>query len=132
MSVVAAQISHESGFDNNSVGAYGERGIVQFLPSTWDSVGHGDPTNLEDELNAYVSYMSYLLKLEGNDIIKALAAYNAGPGNIEAGMQYANTIWGQSGLPDSQGRTGDNSGISLSNSNVADYIMGDQPILSLD
>lgn len=132
MSVVAAQISHESGFDNNSVGAYGERGIVQFLPSTWDSVGHGDPTNLEDELNAYVSYMSYLLKLEGNDIIKALAAYNAGPGNIEAGMQYANTIWGQSGLPDSQGRTGDNSGISLSNSNVAQYIQGNQPMLSLD
>lgn len=130
--VVAAQINHESNFNNNSVGEYGERGIVQFLPSTWDSVGKGDPTNLENELNAYVAYMKYLLQLEHNDVGLALAAYNAGPGNIQAGTGYANAIWQAAGLPDAEGRTGDNSGISLGNSNVADYIMGPKPILSLD
>lgn len=130
--VVAAQIEHESGFDNNSIGSYGERGIVQFLPSTWDSVGHGDPTNLEDELNAYVAYMKYLMQLEHNDMRLALAAYNGGPGNLGAGMNYANTILNRSNLPGVYRPITDNSGVSLNNSNVAGYITGNQPMLSLD
>jgi len=46
VAVVAAQIDHESGFNNDSVGQYGEKGIVQFIPSTWNTWGSGDPTNL--------------------------------------------------------------------------------------
>jgi hypothetical protein len=130
--VVAAQISQESGFDNNSVGQYGERGIVQFLPSTWDSIGHGDPTNLEAELNAYVDYMKYLMQLEHNDMQLALAAYNGGPGNVQAGMAYATSILKATSLPGMDQLTTDNSGISLSNSNVAQYVTQNQPVLSLD
>lgn len=130
--VVAAQISQESGFDNHSVGQYGEKGIVQFLPSTWDSVGHGDPTNLEDELNAYVSYMKYLMQLEKGNMQLALAAYNGGPGNVQAGVGYANSILQSSGLPQLDPQGFDNSGISLSNSNVGDYIPQAHPVLSID
>ena len=132
VAVVAAQIDHESGFDNNAVGQYGERGIVQFLPSTWRDVARGDPTDLKNELAAYVTYMKSLLNQERGNIQLALAAYNAGPGNTQAGMQYANTIIQNSGLPPSQLQTQDNSGISLNNSNVSQYVLQNQPVLSLD
>ncbi len=131
--IVAAQIQQESGFNNASVGQYNEKGIVQFLPSTWDMVGQGgDPTNLNDELKAYVQYMGYLLKIEHGDIQMALAAYNGGPGNPQAGMQYAATILQNSGLPPAAYANTDNSGISLNNSNVGQFITTNQPVLSLD
>src|SRR2546425_13186409 len=76
VAVVAAQIDHESGFDNNAVGQYGERGIVQFLPSTWRDVARGDASELKKELAAHVSYMKSLLKQGKRNIQLALAAYN--------------------------------------------------------
>lgn len=131
--VVAAQISQESGFNNNSVGQFGERGITQFTPGTWKEWGKGgDPINFQNQLEAYVAYMKHLLQAEGGNIQLALAAYNAGEGNIKAGMSYANNIIQASGDTDLAKPTTDNNGISLANSNVGDYIPGDQPILSLD
>lgn len=130
--VVAAQIDHESGFNNASVGQYGERGIVQFLPSTWADVARGDPTNLQNELGAYVTYMKGLINQEGGDLTKALAAYNAGPGNIQAGMSYATTIMQNANIPTPNSPNTDNSGISLGNSNVVDYVTTDTPVLSID
>lgn len=130
--VVAAQIDHESGFNNDEVGQFGEKGIVQFLPSTWHDVARGDPTNLQNELGAYVTYMKGLLNQEKGNIQLALAAYNAGSGNIQAGMGYATSILNAANLPNLETQTSDNSGISLNNSNVAQYITGNQPVLSLD
>src|SRR5207249_11276371 len=86
-------------------------------------VARGDPTDLKNELAAYVTYMKSLLNQERGNIQLALAAYNAGPGNTQAGMQYANTIIQNSGLPPSQLQTQDNSGISLNNSNVSQYVL---------
>lgn len=130
--IVAAQINQESGWNPGSVGQYGEKGLFQFLPSTWATVGSGDPTNPEDEVKAYIQYMNYLMKLEGGSVIKALAAYNGGPGNIEAGMPYANTVIQSSGIPPSEYSQTDNSGISLANSNVANFIPQATPMLNLD
>lgn len=130
--IVAAQISHESGFNNNSVGQYGERGITQFLPSTWKEYGSGDPLNFQNQLEAYVSFMKHLLQVEGGNIQLALAAYNGGEGNVEAGMGYANTILQASGDTDLIKQTTDNSGVSLPNSNVGGFMPDNQPTLSLD
>lgn len=134
--VVAAQISHESGFDNNSVGQYGERGITQFMAGTWAEYGTGssdaDRQNFQYQLEAYVKYMKHLLQVEGGNIQLALAAYNAGEGNVQAGLNYANSIIQTSGDTDLTKPGTDNSGISLGNSNVANYITGNQPTLSLD
>jgi len=129
--VVAAQIAQESGFDNESVGHYGERGIVQFLPSTWAEYGSGDPTNFQNQLEAYVKFMKHLLDLEGGNIQMALAAYNGGPGNPQAGMGYANTILSNAGLPNLETRTTDNSGVSLGNSNVSQFVADNNPVMSL-
>ena len=131
-SLVAAQIAQESNWDNSSVGQYNEKGIVQFTPDTWKQYGGGgDPTNFQDELEAYVNYMSYLLKLEHGNVQLALAAYNGGPGGTAYGMNYANTIIQAAGLPNLNPATADNSGVSLGNSNVNQFLQPTTP-LSLD
>lgn len=101
--VVAAQANTESGFNATARSSAGAEGWLQFLPSTYDSyaaqagVGSGSEFNPADEAKVYDVYMKSLLKQEGGSVKKALAAYNAGPGNLSAGMGYANQILGEAG-----------------------------------
>lgn len=90
--VVACQANAESGFQANVVSSAGAEGWLQFLPSTFYSVWHGSPFNITDAANAYVVYMRALLREFGGNVRNALAAYNAGPGNIAAGFGYADGI----------------------------------------
>ena len=92
--VVAAQINYESSFRADARSPAGAEGIAQFLPSTFASYGPkgGSPWNPADAFIAYANYMSELLKEEKGSVRKALAAYNAGPGNLSAGYGYADHI----------------------------------------
>jgi hypothetical protein len=131
--MVAAQIQQESGWNGSAVGKMGELGLFQFMPGTWKSYGKGSPTNPSEAVDGYIAYMKYLLKLEHGDIQLALAAYNAGPGNIQAGMRYAQTILSAANLPGVQYANADNSGVSLANSPMSPYIpQASDPMLSLD
>lgn len=47
-------------------------------------------------MNCYVVYMRELIGSEGS-LRNALAAYNAGPGNLPAGYGYADTILSAAG-----------------------------------
>jgi hypothetical protein len=91
-SVVAAQISDESGFNPNAVSPTGADGIAQFEPDTWATWGNGSPFNPSDAFVAYQRFMRSLLRQFNGNVRDALAAYNAGPGNISAGMGYADSI----------------------------------------
>ena len=99
--VIAAQDQVESDWNPRAVSPAGAEGIAQFLPgtfATWgqDSDGTGDvsPFNPADEIMAQGRYdcslASLMLALEGagqvsGDVLSlALAAYNAGPGAVEA------------------------------------------------
>lgn len=129
--VVAAQISHESSFDNTSVGQYGERGVVQFMQDTWYEYGtknFDDATDPRWELNAYVKYMKTLLNQYNGNVQSALAAYNAGTASSPAGIQYADTILNNAGLPDLEKPSTDNSGISNNFSNVNQYMPQTTPL----
>lgn len=90
--IVACQINDESGFNPDAVSPAGAEGIAQFLPSTFRSYATGSPFNPNDALKAYIGFMNALARIENNDIFNMLAAYNAGPGNIQAGFGYARTI----------------------------------------
>lgn len=126
--IVAAQIAHESSFNNDEVGQFGEKGIVQFLPSTWSQYGTGDQTDLDAEWNAYVGYMKTLLAQNNNNVYNALSAYN---GDTSGTAGYARTILNDAGLPMWSAPTTDNNGISNNFSNVNNYIPRTTP-LSLD
>jgi Transglycosylase SLT domain len=95
--VVAAQVNEESGFNLNATSPTGAEGPYQFEPGTYASYGTGSEYNWANETAAYIKYMNVLLKEEGGSVEKALAAYNAGPGNIGAGMGYADTILSAAG-----------------------------------
>lgn len=119
--VVAAQINLESGFNPNARSYAGAVGIAQFLPSTFKSYGTGSPYNPADAFNAYTNYMKSLLNDFHGDLKSALAAYNAGPGNIGAGMGYASKVLSAAGSGNvtvantaggSGGSSSDNSGVS--------------------
>lgn len=130
--IVAAQINQESGWNGSAVGKMGEQGLFQFMPGTWKQYGKGSPTNPTEAVDAYINYMKFLLKTEGGDIQLALAAYNAGPGNIQAGMGYAQTILKAVNLPGIKYANSDNSGVSLANSTMGGYIPSSaSPILDL-
>lgn len=95
--IVAAQIDLESGFNPSAESPTGAQGIAQFEPATWRAYGSGSPDNPTDAFAAYRNYMGTLMHEFHGNITDALAAYNAGPGNIGAGMQYARTVENNSG-----------------------------------
>jgi hypothetical protein len=97
--VIACQANLESGFNDNAVSPSNAQGWLQFLPSTFYSVWHGSPFNPVDAANAYIVYMRSLLREEHGSLRLALAAYNAGPGNVVAGLGYADTILSCAGSP---------------------------------
>lgn len=124
--VVAAQNYVESSYGSNmGPSSAGAMGPWQFEPQTWSSVSSdpfSDATNWADSTPAYVTLMNQLLKQENGNVRNALAAYNAGPGNVSAGYGYADQILSmanqsqslQVGSPNSSGSsTGDTSGNSL-------------------
>lgn len=110
--VVGEQIAYESSFDPNAKSSAGAEGIAQFEPGTFATYGPkgGSPWNVGDSFYAYKAYMKELLKEEGGDLRKALAAYNAGPGNLAAGYGYADHILSQAGKNDIHVGTGGSSG----------------------
>ncbi|CAM3119407.1 Solute-binding protein family 3/N-terminal domain-containing protein [Vibrio mytili] len=91
--LIAALAYKESGFNNNLVGSRGAVGIMQILPSTArdPNINIKNIRNLENNVHAGVKYMAFLRRqyfsdkaiTAENKIYFTLAAYNAGPGNVE-------------------------------------------------
>jgi hypothetical protein len=103
VTVVSAQIDDESGFDPDAVSGAGAEGIAQFEPATWASNAPKGSSefNVSASLTAYSNLMSSLLKQYGGNVRDALAAYNAGPGDLSAGYGYADAILARAGLSSS-------------------------------
>lgn len=101
--VIAAQAQDESGFSPTAVSPAGAEGWLQFLPSTYNTytsqagVAAGTEFNPADESKVYDIFMKQLLSDEKGNVRDALAAYNAGEGNIAAGYGYADSILSAAG-----------------------------------
>jgi hypothetical protein len=85
--IFVRQIDQESGFADDVItgarkSSAGAVGIAQFMPATARSMGV-DPLNPEDALDGAARYMRQGLERYGGDYRKALAAYNAGFGNVD-------------------------------------------------
>lgn len=72
----------ESGFNANAVSAAGAQGVMQLMPATAQSLGVTDPFDARSNIMGGAKYIAEKLKQYDGDIDLALAAYNAGSGNV--------------------------------------------------
>ena len=70
----------ESGFRHELRSKHGAVGVFQLLPSTAKRLGY-NPYYLSDNIKAGLTYYKMMYKMFGSTEL-ALAAYNAGPGNV--------------------------------------------------
>ena len=74
----------ESGFDPNAQSPAGATGLFQTMPDTAKELGINDMTNPYESAMGGAKYIAQNLQKYGGNLIKALAAYNAGPGNVDS------------------------------------------------
>lgn len=75
-------IQQESGWRPDVTSPAGAYGLAQLMPDTARGLGV-DPTNWQQNLEGGAKYLRQMLDMFGGDYKLALAAYNAGPGNVQ-------------------------------------------------
>jgi hypothetical protein len=82
---VKSVVAIESGFRADAVSPKGAIGLMQLMPATARQYG-ADPTDPRQNVEAGTKYLRDLLlkyRRDDHQVIRALAAYNAGPGAVE-------------------------------------------------
>lgn len=93
-SFVYAVIKCESSFQSDAVSSVGARGLMQIMPDTFDWIRgrlkddteYDDMFNSEDNIRYGCHLYGYLMN-RYNDEALAVAAYHAGPGNVDKWLQ---------------------------------------------
>ena len=81
--LVNSVIHAESGFNARAVSPKGARGLMQLMPATASQLGVRDAFDPETNVEGGSRYLRELLERYNFDLVKALAAYNAGPLRVE-------------------------------------------------
>ena len=81
--LVKAVTQVESNFNPYAVSKAGAVGLMQLMPNTGAEMGAKDLLNPVENLNAGSQYLKNLLNKYHDDLPKAIAAYNAGPGAVD-------------------------------------------------
>ncbi len=80
--LIKAIIAQESYGNGNAVSKSGAKGLMQLMDGTAKDLGVTDPHNAEQNIMAGTKYIKQMLdKYQDKEV--ALAAYNAGPGNVD-------------------------------------------------
>lgn len=81
--LLEALVWQESRWRTGAVSTAGARGLAQLMPGTARQMGV-DPNDPNANLEGGARYLRMQLDAFGGDLEKALAAYNAGPGRVQA------------------------------------------------
>jgi len=81
--LVNSVIHAESGFNAHAVSPKGARGLMQLMPGTANQLGVNDAFDPQANVAGGSRYLRELLERYNFDLVKALAAYNAGPQRVE-------------------------------------------------
>lgn len=111
--LVAAVIRSESSWDANAASSQGAQGLMQLMPQTAadmvekglvDGSRYSSDNLLDPETNIEFgcAYLSYLLSYFNGATEKAIAAYNAGLGNVDSWTQDEGLLHNAITFPETQ------------------------------
>ena len=81
--LVWAVMHTESAFDPHAVSRVGASGLMQLMPATAEEMYVSDIFDVEENINGGTRYLRVLANMFDGDMVKMVAAYNAGPNAVK-------------------------------------------------
>lgn len=93
--LVVAMASVESNFNAGAISPKAAMGVMQLIPATAERFGVVDPFDPEQNIRGGLAYLRWLKQYYKGDVVRMIAAYNAGEGAVDAHRgipPYAETV----------------------------------------